>query len=212
MSHDLSVAEDAVLLREYVGILPSLAAREMARQLIVEQAELAESDDCAIEIISRDRLGRGIRPRVLIAGRPVPWCLSISHTETAALVALCTAAEVAMGVDLVKIEPLGSGFGRAWFDADERELAAGEDPNHPLETCCLWAAKEAAYKAINSGDSFAPRQIRVRKLADGSYTCIYRGVDLSSRCSIDTWLSTDHVAALAILSPQNPSTALIPNP
>jgi len=175
----------------------SLAARMLAKQLILERENLAPSDAPAIEVVSRDASGRGTRPQVSVDGRVRPWCLSLSHTDLAALAALCTTEGTSIGVDLVKIEPLGPGFQRAWFDAEERRLAAGDDP---LETCRIWATKEAVYKAAGSGDPFSPRQIQVRGAPGGAFTCVYRGVDLADRCRVDTWAYPDHVAALAVVT------------
>ncbi|HLA85126.1 MAG TPA: 4'-phosphopantetheinyl transferase superfamily protein [Thermoguttaceae bacterium] len=175
-----------------------LVARRLAKRLILSQENRAEPGEATIDIVSRNRSGRGIRPEISIDGHPVSWCLSISHTDTAVLVALGAEPGVSIGVDLVKNEPLGPGFAAAWLDDEERCLAEAGDR---LEVCRLWAAKEAAYKAINRGDPFAPRRVQIRRSAAGGYTCVYRDIDLTGRCRINVWPCDDHLAALAVFHP-----------
>ncbi len=170
-----------------------LAGRILAKQLILEHAEVPCRDARAIDIMSCDAFGRGHRPQIRVRGRVKPWCLSISHTSEAVLVALCTTPGVSIGVDLVKDEPLGPGFPKVWFDPSEQWAAASD----ATEVCCLWAAKEAFYKAINRDDSFTPRAIHVRQLPDGDYTCVFRGVDMAGCCRVETWSCGNHLAALA---------------
>jgi phosphopantetheinyl transferase len=171
-----------------------LQARVLAKQLILVHERALICDASEIDVVSCDAFGRGVRPRVAIGGRAMPWSLSISHTETAALVALCTVPGLSVGVDLVHAASPSRGFLRMWFDGPERELMAAGDWQEP---CRIWAIKEAVYKAVNHNDPFAPRQVRVRRAWGGEYTCTYRGVDLSGRCRIATWPSGEHVIAMA---------------
>ncbi|MBN1590976.1 MAG: 4'-phosphopantetheinyl transferase superfamily protein [Pirellulales bacterium] len=171
-----------------------IEARILAKQLILECESIASSDDPrAIEVVSRDSEGRGRRPRVAIAGHLMPWCLSISHTDEAVAVVLCTSPNLSVGVDLVKRESLGPGFLRTWFDRSEQQWVIDEK----VEVCRLWAVKEAVYKAMGLDDSFAPRRILIREVPGGGYTGVYRGVDLVDRCHVDTWPYEDHLVALA---------------
>jgi len=172
-----------------------ILARALARQVIAAQC-MPETGESAIEICSRDSLGRGGRPVVTIAGHPLSGTLSISHTRSAALVAISTTPGITIGADLVQKMALGTGFREAWFDDLERRSAEGSDA---FETCRLWAAKEAVYKAVNQNDPFTPRQISLRGGERGEYRCSYRGVDLGDRCQVHAWDCDDHVAALAIL-------------
>jgi len=174
-----------------------LLGRVLAKQLLLENADTPVGEPREIEIISRDSQGRAVRPEVTVGGRRQPWSLSISHTDTAVLAAVCFGPAIGLGVDLVRLQPLGRGFVQAWFDRREQALL-GE--GGLLEACTLWAAKEAVYKAAGSGDSFAPRQIRLRLSPLGGYTCTYRGVDLSDNCRVRTWTAGGHVAALAVVT------------
>lgn len=172
-----------------------ILARALARQLIAAQF-IVETGEPAIEICSRDSLGRGVRPVVTIAGHPLSGTISISHTRSAVLVAISATPDITIGVDLVQKTALGTGFWETWFDDLERRNAESGDA---LETCRLWAAKEAVYKAVNQNDPFTPRQISLRGGERGVYRCSYRGVDLGDHCQVTVWDCDDHVAALAIL-------------
>jgi len=187
-----------------------LAARVLAKQLVLKHERRPSRDASAVEIVSRDAAGRGTRPTVSVDGRVRPWCLSISHTAAAALVALCTTEGVSIGVDLVKIELLGSGFAQAWFDDEEQQFVAESNGNGEIEACRLWAVKEAVYKATAPSKPFRPRQIHVCKCEAGAYTCIGDENDFADRLRIDTWPCADHVAALAVVTPTFQSP--IPNP
>jgi phosphopantetheinyl transferase len=169
-----------------------LLGRVLIKELLREH--VLDGDAAPIEITSRDDMGRGVRPKVTIAGRTAPWSLSISHTKKAALVAMCPIPGISIGVDLAPGEPAAPGFARSWFDGSERALLARGDW---LEAARLWAVKEAVYKAVNQNDPFAPRRVRVRRAPCGGYQCTYRGVDLAGCCCIQTWVCGDHVAALA---------------
>jgi phosphopantetheinyl transferase len=170
-----------------------LLGRVLARQLVAEEL----GDSSAIEILSRDGLGRSVRPIVTIAGQPLPVSLSISHTRLAVLVALCAVPGVSIGADLVPCAPLGNGLMEFWFDEQEQLLA---ENCGALEACRLWAAKEAVYKAANENDSFAPRQISLaRAVVGGEFRCTYRGAALGDRCRISTWDCDEHFAVIAVV-------------
>ena len=178
-----------------------LLARVLAKRLLLEHFDDV-ADARAIEIIFRDARNKATRPLATIDGRTLPCSLSISHTATALLAAICMAPGTSIGVDLVQIERLRPAFVRTWFHGDEQALIATEASGEPdsLAVCTLWAVKEAAYKAANRGDGFAPRQICIRRLPSGGYTCTYRGADLSNDCRIRAWIAGNHVAALATAS------------
>jgi phosphopantetheinyl transferase len=182
-----------------------ILSRALARQVVCAYAICQMSGAPRVEICSRDTLGRGIRPRVTIAGEPARISLSISHTRSAALVAICTTPGVAIGADLVLKAPLGKTFFETWFDEHERRSAEVE----VFAACRLWAVKEAVYKAANQNDPFSPRQIVLRG-APGEYRCSYRGVDLGDCCQITTWDCDDHVAALAVLRGRQALDGLAP--
>ncbi len=130
-----------------------------------------------IDIDSGLLRGRRERPRVMIAGRPLPWSLSISHTKRAALVALGRTPGVRVGVDLVEPVALSRGFAEVWFTAAERRsLREGQ-----LGLAAMfWAIKEAVYKATGGERPFAPRAIEVVPHRS-------RGFVSRPPCVLDVW-------------------------
>jgi phosphopantetheinyl transferase len=181
-----------------------LAARVLAKQLILAQASLSHYDATMIEIMSRDAQGRGRRPDVRVGGNATPWSLSISHTRAGVGAALCSVPGVSLGIDLVQDGPLGAGFLRTWFDAaEQKSIAAGD----AAELHRLWAVKEAVYKAANQGEPFAPRRIRVHMASGGGYTCTYRGVALGDHCRVETSRHGDHLVALVAVDSERPTRA-----
>jgi phosphopantetheinyl transferase len=172
-----------------------LLARRVARQLILAQGIESACEESSIEICSRDALGRSVRPAVTIDARPASCSLSMSHTPGGVVVALCSTPGVNVGVDLVPGAALSRGLVDTWFTDRERAQLSAEDV---LAACRVWAVKEAVYKAVNRSDSFAPRQIEVRRVDQANYSCTYRGIDLGDRCRITVWECDDHVAALAV--------------
>lgn len=170
-----------------------LLARMLAKSLLCETGLIDTEDFTAVEILSRDEAGRHVAPVVRVEGKKAPWSLSISHSAVAAIVALCETPGAAVGVDLLPCKPVSPAVVRMWFDDEEKHLAAEAENARRI-----WAIKEAAYKAVGSGDPFAPRQVCVRRTQRGQYTAVYRGVDLSERCRVETWQQGDHVVAVAV--------------
>lgn len=168
--------------------------RVALKQLLLAECRVHGSDPQALEIVSQDALGRKVRPQAILAGRTLPWSVSISHTETAVLVALATEPGVTVGGDLVAPDATAVRFLRSWFDPSEQKLVARADA---AEACRLWAIKEAVYKATNQDDSFLPRRVAIRRTPSDAYQATYRGRDLAPRCHIATWDLPGHVAALA---------------
>lgn len=195
-----------------------LAGRWLAKSLVRRATDAAPAD---VEIVSRDGLGRPIRPRILVCGRTVPWDVSLSHSgETvAAVVALESKARV--GVDVVTIQCWT--FGRAppmraplskldarlircdlWFTPAELDgletnrvpLPAPADARE-LAVALLWAAKEAAYKATNRGEKFVPRSIEITRHSGGVLMArrLDRGEAVACRSRVDR--RADHVLVMA---------------
>ena len=73
--------------------------RLLGKQLIAEQ--LGNTCTNQIEIFSRNSAGRAIRPRASLAGRPLPFSLSIAHTDRGVLVAVCRDTRLQVGVDMM---------------------------------------------------------------------------------------------------------------
>lgn len=172
------------------------------------QAELALPQ---ISITSRDDQGRSVRPHVSICGRSLPWSVSISHSQRAVLVAVSTAPEIVLGVDLTDInaieqmihrEPQASapswttGFQKTWFTNREQETLVDAGPE---TTAAVWAVKEAVYKASNRGEGFAPRRIELC-LEPTGFRCQYDGVKIGDDCEIVVRELDRHAAATVLLN------------
>jgi phosphopantetheinyl transferase (holo-ACP synthase) len=141
-----------------------LAGRILAKRLILFEYRAALRLGAAVvhptDVDIDSGLLRGQRecPRVKIAGQPLPWSLSLAHTQRAVLVALGRMPGVRVGVDLVEPVVLPRGFSEVWFTAAERRsLREGE----PGLAATLWAIKEAVYKAAGAERPFTPRTIEV---------------------------------------------------
>jgi phosphopantetheinyl transferase len=157
-------------------------------------------DPRSIEITSRGADGRGVRPCISINGREQPWSISISHSQQAILVALCTDWGVSLGVDLVDVAEYSGGFLETSFSSDERDWLRQDRPE---QIATAWAVKEAVYKAYNAGEGFTPRRICVRPLPSGRYTCAYYDIDLTGICDIQTWQTADQAAAMATVATEH---------
>jgi phosphopantetheinyl transferase len=152
-----------------------LAGRRLGKQLIVEvlqcgtgRAESCTSHPARIEILSRDKRGRGVRPVVTVDDALFPLSLSISHSTRGVLVALATRPGLTIGVDLAIPGEVRPRSLRTWFTAGERDRFDRADL---FESATVWAIKEAVYKACHEGERFAPRQIDVFRCSRGGYNC-----------------------------------------
>jgi 4'-phosphopantetheinyl transferase EntD len=188
--HELALLRDERRRRSW------LRGRMLAKQLIAARSDgsaqtgLDGVDFASIDILSRDERGRSNRPRVWCGGMEQPWSLSISHTETGALAAVCVTDGISTGVDIAELQKLGDGFVRTWFTpAEQCWLQASRSAD---VAGFIWAAKEALYKACNRGESFDPRRFEV--LPSG--TCKYGGRALEG-CELRSWRVENHVAVLA---------------
>jgi phosphopantetheinyl transferase len=187
-SGDAGVAWLSAAEREMHAVLSDSGRREawlfgrlLAKQAILEEmmfltdegGHIAPSD---IQIHSRDGLGRPTRPRVFVHGRARPWSLSIAHSECSVLVALCAHPDWTVGVDLTPAQPLSDTFVETWFTPWERNGPGSRNDRRPSDLWAeLWAVKEAAYKALNTGERFAPRRLEVRVRAGGGFDLRYDG-------------------------------------
>jgi phosphopantetheinyl transferase len=171
-----------------------LCGRWLSKQLIHEACSLPETDLEAIEILSRDSEGRGMRPAVTVNGEPNSVSLSISHSTHAVLVAVTTQPGLSIGVDLTIPETVKPGFLRMWFTEAEQERLKSADS--PL-VMTYWAIKEAVYKACQNGESFSPRKIEVFDSVEGRVRCYYRGTDLRDFGDIQVREIDGHIAVVA---------------
>jgi phosphopantetheinyl transferase len=152
-----------------------LAGRWLAKRLVERAGGPVELR--TIQISSHDARGLGVQPQITVAGQPLCWSLSLSHTKQGSLAALTTGA-TRVGVDLVEIAgcpAARSGFQQLWFSAAERAWA-GTDPSRAAR---IWGIKEAAYKAVNCGEPWQPRQIAVEPLPGDRFRISYNGRPLT---------------------------------
>ena len=131
-----------------------LAGRWVAKQLVAGPIKPQALAD--LRIISRDGRRRGVKPELWLGSLKLDWSLSISHSDRGVLAALAASDEIWVGVDLAAEIPASESFDRAWFSPTERRWMA-IDRRHRATT--LWGVKEAVYKAVNTGDSWEPRDV-----------------------------------------------------
>ena len=175
-----------------------LAGRWASKSLLRQAAGIANGAN--LQILTRDERGRGVRPGIFLDGRDLPWTLSISHSESAVLIGLAPKSEFSIGVDLVKPGRRGDAFQQMWYTAGERRWVAedlgSEDPGNRAMT--IWALKEAIYKAINSGESWDPRQIEILPRASRHFGCRYRG-QMMGTLLLNLSTIDKHIAAVVCL-------------
>ncbi len=176
-----------------------LAGRWLAKQLI--QRAIGDVKLTDIQLLARDERGRGVRPRIRVAGRQLPGSVSISHSQCGVLVALAADSSVSVGVDLAELQPdgsaqFGAGFRRLWFTAGEQQWLDVDPIRDPTGRIVkLWALKEAVYKACNAGEAFCPRQVEILPLNTDRFRCLYRGLKLAPE-SLAVRELDGHVAAI----------------
>lgn len=181
------------------------AGRILCRRLLRDCGLVSDSQADGLQILSRNELGQSDRPTVFLHGVRHPVWLSISHSSRGALVALSTSVRV--GVDLVDLQQLPKGSLWIWLTAEERAWIPRDDFR---QQATVWAIKEAVYKAVNTGDAFAPAGINI--FSDGSrYTCAYRGRLLASECTIQVREIDGHLTAVAesLVPPEIPSNPCV---
>lgn len=105
-------------------------------------------------------------PELLIAGAPAPLAISITHRAERSVVALAETG-VALGCDLEVVEPRREAFLTDFFTAEEvaaitRAAPASDGRARAALVTRLWAAKEAALKALREGLRIDTRRIEVR--------------------------------------------------
>ena len=155
-----------------------MCGRLLAKRLLLrEELRVPGCDSGAgpgeIEIHSLDLRGRPARPRVTVGGRLLPWHLSIAHTRRSVLVAVSCDSRVSVGVDVTAVDGYEDGFRKLWLTPAERRWCETAEDRRLAPT--LWAVKEAAYKAANRGERFAPASIEVSRGSEGGYAWHPRG-------------------------------------
>lgn len=143
-----------------------LAGRWLAKRLLLPESE---ADRRQAVILSLNAERRSQRPQVQVAARNRTGCLSISHYEDVVLAAVSREPRW-IGCDVQAHCSLDRRFAETWFTAGERDwVNAQRDP--AAASVRVWALKEAVYKAVNRGESFAPKRVEVA-LTDTQAHCI----------------------------------------
>jgi len=169
-------------------------------------------DRRAVFIQSSDAVGRSIRPRVYVRGRLQHWSLSISHSDTVVYAALATRGGVSIGVDVVELSSPNRRLLDLWMTTAERR---SYDPSaaalrstqfmstqYPWCAARVWSVKEAAYKAVNRGESFVPGQLEVARDASQRVTCQLPAGHTADNIQIDVREQDGHFFALAATQDQ----------
>ena len=165
-----------------------LAGRWLAKRLIEEQCRTERSAERTlrgIEILSRTAdLMRGTVPRVKVGGERLPFAISISHTADDVAVAIADRENIRLGIDLVEMQKsLSASFRELWFGQDEkREFELQEESVWSI----AWGVKEAVFKALGRGESFAPREIVVHPIAANEWRAEWRGAALDLQIQTET--------------------------
>lgn len=179
-----------------------LAGRLAAKQLVRRLLGRHTLDLSAIEIHSQDARGRGTPPAIRVGGQPLPWRLSIAHTERGALAAATLSPRVAVGVDLVRGDWDPRGLIRFWCTPAEQAWMARNPRYSPA---AVWAAKEAAYKAAGGGEPFRPRQVEILLLSSGRFAARRRGSPPWPPLEIRVEALDGHMAAVALAATVAPA-------
>ncbi len=147
-----------------------------------------------ISILSRDRMGRRVAPKIHVLGKEKEFSLSISHTSEWAAAAMSVEKNVRVGIDLTRIETHPPSFARTWFTKKE---SSELDLQNETELASGWAAKEAAFKSSRISCPFAPLRFRVSASRDqlGHYH-VHSDVE---QFTVHTVVVADHVVAIATL-------------
>lgn len=171
-----------------------LLGRLLAKSLIfrTKRYETLQWKDVTIQ--SRNAANQSVRPTAWCSQQPLSLSLALSHFNCSALVAISDEERIRLGVDLVAPEAVRPSVQRTWFTECERQFARQSDD----AAAQIWAAKEAAYKAMHRGEPFQPLQFEVtptsRRRCIARYDAPWRPKPLR----VTTWTTPcGHVAAYA---------------
>lgn len=171
-----------------------LAGRILAKRLLRAQHSAASHAVPSQITIRSDASSTGVRPRIMLGGHRLAYSLSISHTCDAVLVGGTNRFGISIGVDLVQMRALGAAFERSWLT--EAESTCLRENEGEMTVADIWAMKEAVFKAVHRGESFAPRSVEIHLKPEGM-TVFYHGRNLGDRCHLRVWRLGDEVAAVA---------------
>ncbi len=189
----LSIGERSELARisHLISQQIFVAGRLAAKQLLASVFPSKVPSD--INIRTRNSMRQGINPLVEVDGELWDGSLSISHTSQWAAAAIIGNSGQRVGIDVACVELRPASFARAWFSAVEHDvLQLGDSTNVAMS----WAAKEAAYKALNQGEHFCPQDMLVRQVHASSKTILNVSWG-AAHCRVHILRHGDHVVAVA---------------
>lgn len=163
--------------------------RWVAKHLVQQAYDFGDCNLASIAVCSRNEKGELVRPTVLVDGNPLSCSVSISHGERLVVAMLEMDAETTIGIDVVSREPLSASFQETWFTRNEQAWIRESD-----EACIVWGAKEAAYKACNTGERFAPRKFEIVPDDSGNLTVSYGGCKLP--CEFESRVLADDIIVI----------------
>ena len=173
-----------------------ISGRWCAKQLLCQMFSQTADSLLEWQIVSRVSKRRGCRPTVFRNGIQQPIDLSLAHCA-AITVAVAGQRRLSVdrrdapriGVDAVDRTELPDSFARTWFSTSERRLLR----DHRWPIAAGWAAKEAAFKAGNEGESFRPGCLQIVDVdADGCR------VQDQAQCMADVHIDVRDDAIIAI--------------
>jgi phosphopantetheinyl transferase len=194
---ELLSAQERIIYEAFGSALSAacwLRGRFAAKHLIQRTPGFAALDCSRLSLISRNDQNQGVVPSVWQDGQQLPMSISISHSAASVLVALVEDPVMRIGVDLVRLGSVNRHVQAAWFSTRERACTCESE-------CAaerVWAAKEAAYKALNQGEGFAPLRFSVELTDQQDCRCIYQSPPAPLHIDVRTWTTHDqHLAAFA---------------
>lgn len=170
-----------------------------------KRAVAAVLDGTAVEV----RAAGDGAPEALVAGRPAPVTISISHRAGLGA-CLASGARQPAGCDLELVEPRSPALARDFFTPAELALVAGAGPGgRDLAVALVWSAKESALKALRQGLRLDTREVEVDLLPGASQG--WRGLRVrhGERAFGGWWrLEGRHVLTVVMAPPSAPPALL----
>ncbi len=141
-----------------------LLGRWTAKQALLEQMELPQSDIARFEILSAPSGA----PLARLDGRPYDAGLSISHSNGHAF-SVVSEEITELGCDIELVEPRSAAFVDTFFTTAERNRVQRATANcRDMLVTMIWSAKESTLKALGTGLHADTRSVEVVDVGDGT--------------------------------------------
>ena len=106
----------------------------------------------------------GGAPQAVVAGKPAPVAISLSHRSGKAICAVGPEDSM-LGCDLELVEPRSAAFVEDYFTLGEQDAIAHTSRLEQMVLACLlWSAKESTLKAMQVGLRLDPRALTVLRI------------------------------------------------